>query len=72
MHLRRAVELGSALGKRVNVEGVETLEQLELLKRSSIDEVQGFYFSKPLEVNDFERLLGGDKGLEALRAPAPE
>ncbi len=37
--------------KKVIVEGVETKEELELLVKMGVDIIQGFYFSKPLELN---------------------
>ena len=48
------------LSKELNlitvVEGVETKEQLEFFKESSCDLVQGYVFSKPLPIEDFEVL----------------
>lgn len=41
------VGLAHNLGLGVVAEGVETVEQLEMLKRMDCDHVQGFYFSKP-------------------------
>ena len=68
--VKTIVELGNALGKRVNVEGVETREQLDILSRNRIDEIQGFYFSKPLSVADLDRLMAGEVQ-PVLRAPSP-
>lgn len=42
------IELGSSLGLSVTVEGVETDEQLALLKAKGLTELQGYLFSKPL------------------------
>jgi EAL domain-containing protein (putative c-di-GMP-specific phosphodiesterase class I) len=42
------IDLAHALGMRVVAEGVETAEQLEILKAMSCDIGQGYYFSKPL------------------------
>lgn len=39
------------------VEGVETKEQAELLRRLGYRVVQGFYFSKPVEKDKFEEML---------------
>ncbi|MEJ6465432.1 GGDEF and EAL domain-containing protein [Fusobacterium ulcerans] len=39
------------------VEGVETKEQLEFFKESSCDLIQGYVFSKPLPIEDFEALV---------------
>ncbi|KJG02870.1 GGDEF domain-containing protein [Photobacterium angustum] len=44
-------KITKVLGKRVIVEGIETFEQLNLLKQFGEMEYQGFYFSKPLHVD---------------------
>ena len=48
-----------AHGLRLNVvaEGVETVEQLDWLRRFGCDEIQGYYFSKPLPADDAAKLL---------------
>ncbi len=45
------------LDMRVIAEGVETLEQYQLLEGADCDYVQGYYFSKPVTVEEFEKLL---------------
>lgn len=52
--IRLFVEYAHSLGKTVIAEGVETVEQLNILKKLKCDEVQGFYFSKPLLPEEFE------------------
>jgi diguanylate cyclase (GGDEF)-like protein/PAS domain S-box-containing protein len=42
------ISLAHALGMRVVAEGVETVEQLEILRSLNCDWVQGFYFATPL------------------------
>lgn len=42
---------------RVNAEGVETIEQLECLTDLKCDEVQGYYYSKPISIEEFEKKL---------------
>ncbi len=49
--------LGESFGLRVIAEGVETLHQLELLHRLNCQEVQGFWFSRPLSAEDATKLL---------------
>lgn len=49
--------LASSLGLSLVVEGVETDEQFEYLKRYSDLVYQGFLFSKPLECSEFEALM---------------
>ncbi|MDZ7924844.1 MAG: EAL domain-containing protein [Marinagarivorans sp.] len=46
------VQLAKTLGLKVVAEGVETLEQANLLKNLNCDEVQGFYFAKPMPEAD--------------------
>ena len=51
------IAMALALGMTVTAEGVEKACQMEFLKRAGCHEMQGFYFSKPVAAEDFERLL---------------
>lgn len=51
------VKLASGLGMPVIAEGVEEEEQLELLKKVGCQIVQGYYFSKPMPVAEYEEYL---------------
>jgi len=42
---------------KVVAEGVETKEQMDFLKLKNCDEIQGFFFSRPLSATETERLL---------------
>lgn len=55
--LRDIMVLGQNLGLRIVAEGVETKKQTEFLRDLHCDEIQGYYFSKPLSAEDFEKLL---------------
>jgi EAL domain-containing protein (putative c-di-GMP-specific phosphodiesterase class I)/GGDEF domain-containing protein len=48
------ITLSQDLGHRVVAEGVENDEALEFLRQAGCDEVQGYLFSRPLEVADFQ------------------
>ncbi|BDY13106.1 sensor domain-containing protein [Hydrogenimonas cancrithermarum] len=49
------VSMGKSLGKATVAEGIETKQQLEFVKKSGCDIVQGFYFAKPMPAKEFER-----------------
>ena len=55
------VSMARELGLECVAEGVETKEQLKLLKANKCELVQGYYFDKPLPIKDFEqRLIKGE------------
>jgi EAL domain-containing protein (putative c-di-GMP-specific phosphodiesterase class I) len=41
----------------VIAEGVETKAQYDLLRKSGCDIIQGYYFSKPVSPEDFEKFM---------------
>ncbi len=43
-------------GHYVTAEGVERLEQAEILRGAGVDHIQGFYFYKPMSLEDLQRL----------------
>jgi EAL domain-containing protein (putative c-di-GMP-specific phosphodiesterase class I) len=51
------VSMGRNLRLTVLAEGVETAEQLALLRNMDCDMAQGYYFSRPLEAADIAELL---------------
>ena len=51
------IVLGKSLGLRVIAEGVETQSQLAFLTKRMCDEVQGFYYFKPMPAKEIEKLL---------------
>ena len=42
---------------QVLAEGVETVEQKQFLKEVNCDMIQGFLYSKPLPVDEFEKMV---------------
>lgn len=59
--LTSAVQLGKQLGLTVTAEGVETLKDLEFLRRIGCDCAQGFLISSALKSSDFAMMLKNDK-----------
>lgn len=55
------------LGYRIVAEGVETQEEMELLRSWNVDMIQGYYFSRPLPPDDLLRLLA-----EGVETPAQD
>jgi EAL domain-containing protein (putative c-di-GMP-specific phosphodiesterase class I) len=51
------IAMGKTLSLTVVAEGVETVEQMDFLKDHSCDEMQGYYFSKPIVPEQFAELL---------------
>jgi len=55
--IKSIVEISRSLDMTTTAEGVETLEQFELLKALGIDEVQGYWLSKPLPAGELLGLI---------------
>ncbi len=54
---RTIIAMGHNLGMGIIAEGVETADQLAFLQAASCEEVQGFYFSRPVAESDFIGLI---------------
>lgn len=52
--VRSIVEMAKNLNMKTVAEGVESREQVDLLKKMGCDLIQGYYFAKPMTVKDFE------------------
>lgn len=61
------IQLAHNLGMKVVSEGVETDEELEFLKSRGSDEMQGYYWSKPLPASEY-----AERFLRRVRNDAPE
>ena len=59
------INMAHSLKLQVIAEGVERDAQLAYLRRHGCDEMQGYYFSKPVSEAEFETMLGEGKALAA-------
>ena len=57
--LEQVVSMSDKLGLGLLAEGVETREQIDLLQKIGCDQVQGYYYAKPMPEEDFFALLTG-------------
>ncbi len=51
------IDLAKMLGMHIVAEGIETREQVDFLKEQDCDLIQGFFFAKPMPVNEFEERM---------------
>ncbi len=51
------IAMAQRLKLEVIAEGVETEEQLQFLKENDCNEIQGYFFSRPVPAAEFEKLL---------------
>ncbi len=58
------ISLAQGLNLKVVAEGVETQEQLAFLKERRCDEIQGYFFSKPVPAEVLGEMLAQDKRLQ--------
>ena len=57
--VRTIASLGANLGMETTAEGIETPEQLELVRQAGCTEAQGFHFSRPCAAPDVFRIIEG-------------
>jgi EAL domain-containing protein (putative c-di-GMP-specific phosphodiesterase class I) len=62
--IRSIIGLGHRLEMKVIAEGVETMEQLDFLRLRGCDEIQGYFFSRPLEADAFFKLVCSNPKLD--------
>ena len=55
--VRSVISLGRSLSMTINAEGVETLEQLSFLTAEGCEQVQGYYFGRPMCAHDLSALI---------------
>jgi diguanylate cyclase (GGDEF)-like protein len=62
------VGLGHSLGKKVVAEGAESAEQVRLLKATGCDQVQGYYFGRPMPADNVPKFITNWHGAEQISA----
>ncbi|MDY5217092.1 MAG: EAL domain-containing protein, partial [Lachnospiraceae bacterium] len=55
--VKQIIALAKDLNMRCLAEGAENKEQVDLLRDFGCEIVQGYYYSKPLPVEEYEKLL---------------
>ena len=58
--LNAVFEQARKININVAVEGIESMEQLTMLRRCGCSEGQGFYLSRPIPVEEFEKQISGE------------
>jgi EAL domain-containing protein (putative c-di-GMP-specific phosphodiesterase class I) len=66
--VRTIAELGRSLNMRVTVEGVENERQVEFLRDVDCDQVQGFFFGRPMPIIDLAACIMADVKRKLARA----
>ncbi|MBC8061707.1 MAG: EAL domain-containing protein [Clostridiaceae bacterium] len=59
--INNIIQMAHSMDLKVVAEGVETKHQLSILKDRNCDYIQGYYYSKPLPVDEIEKLLALNK-----------
>ena len=67
--IKSVIKLAQTLGLNTIAEGVETREQLDYLKKYKCDEIQGYFFSKPVPAKDFIRQVQERRSLTMMDEP---
>ena len=55
--LEHTVRMMQSIGKQLVAEGAETRDEVDFLKNTGCDYIQGFYFSRPLQEEEFLRYI---------------
>lgn len=63
--LKKMIDMIQGLGYHVICEGVETREQFRLLQEAGCEEGQGYLFSKPMSIEEYEKFVYSNDGCEA-------
>ena len=64
--LKSVIQLCRSLDMKVTQEGVETLDDMTMLKEFDCDVIQGYYYSKPIMVSDFIDFINKETSIKAV------
>jgi EAL domain-containing protein (putative c-di-GMP-specific phosphodiesterase class I) len=64
--VRAIITLGHSMNITVVAEGVETADQLARLRAEGCDEVQGYYFGRPMPSEEFIELVRREPSLAKI------
>lgn len=70
--VRAIIGLGSSLGMDITAEGVETTEQLDVLRDENCGELQGYLFSPPIPRQNLGPIIDSYCGDQRQTGPVPE
>ena len=56
--IKSITSLAEALGMETTAEGVETIDQLDILREQGCNQIQGYYFSKPVPASEVGAMFG--------------
>jgi diguanylate cyclase (GGDEF)-like protein len=63
--VRSVAQLGVSLGMATTAEGVETKDQLDLVRSEGCTDIQGYFISRPVPASDVARLLQSQRAVDA-------
>jgi len=62
--IRGIIQLAKQLNIKIVAEGIEHIEQVDFLRENECDMIQGYYFAKPMPIEDFNNKMKTDKQIE--------
>lgn len=58
----KAIQLAKNLNMKIVAEGIERKEQVDFLAAQGCDMIQGFYYAKPMTIQEFDERIGQEQG----------
>lgn len=59
--IKSVISMAKDLNMKIISEGIEEYRQIEFLKQAGCDMVQGYYYGKPIPIDDFEKMVFENK-----------